>query len=210
MSDQGAVDEPGRETAQGGALADLAEQVAAAGSSALDPLGERTRDDLTLGPGQFDPGKGKQKPKPKPKPAPVKGRRCPPGKHWNAEKKKCVPNVGKQQNAKAPDAPGKKPSNPYEGPPKPKPKPSPGPGGGGTAAPANPNAPLIQAGYSLYFQLWGQVPPQGYIEKLVKQGMNLWEIAFNERTKPAFKKTKTYNDRAAEMVSSLNRLLGYI
>ena len=208
------IDEPGRETAQGGTLGALAERVAQAPRDKT-LLPERTRDDTTLGPGQFEPGKVKDRPKKDDE----SKRKCPPGKHWNAQLKKCVPNVGKQEKNKG-DRGNTGGREPRKVPPPPVITTGGGGGGGGGGTttttsggggspPPDPNAPLIQAGMSLYFQLWGQVPPQGYIEKLVRQGMNLWEIAFNERSKPAFNRTKTYEDRASEMVRGLLSIAGY-
>ena len=86
-----------------------------------------------------------------------------------------------------------------------------GSSGGSSSTPANPDEPLITAGIRLYFSLWGQVPPTGYIEKLVKSGMNLFEIELHEREKPAFRKTKTYRDEASSYINYLtqNQIVGF-
>ena len=77
--------------------------------------------------------------------------------------------------------------------------------GGGGGAPAD---PLVGAGSSLYFQLWGQKAPQGYIEGLVKKGYNLIEIEMHERSKPAFSKTEVYRKEIESMGAGLLRFLG--
>lgn len=80
-----------------------------------------------------------------------------------------------------------------------------GGGGGGGAAPVD---PMVSAGMQIYFRLWGQNAPEGYIEKLVKGGLNVYEIEEHERRKPAFRRTKTYRDEAASYGNRLAAILG--
>jgi hypothetical protein len=60
-------------------------------------------------------------------------------------------------------------------------------------APAN---PLVAAATSAYFDIWGTPPPNGdYIQNLIDQGLNLFEIQQHEMDKPGFALTSTYRDR---------------
>jgi len=69
---------------------------------------------------------------------------------------------------------------------------------------------LLASGESLYFQLWGEDAPPNYIDNMVSQGMNLQEIMANERAKPAFKNTKTYQNQADSLAQQLAQLLGTV
>lgn len=143
-----------------------------------------------------------------------KGKACKPGYHKNAQGK-CVKNVG--QKAKGPATADTTGDN---GPPgdfninlgkgqQPTTGSTGSSGGGSSAPPPDPNAPLINAAAGMYLSLWGQVPPAGYIQKLVKAGMNLFEIELNERSKLAFKRTQTYRDEAAQFAATRDHILGY-
>ena len=90
----------------------------------------------------------------------------------------------------------------------PPPPPTNGGDGGGTAAPPDPNAAIISAATSWYTEAWGLPPPKGYIEKLVNQGMNLYEIQDYERHKPAFLKTEWAKKKADYIAQILNSILG--
>jgi hypothetical protein len=90
-----------------------------------------------------------------------------------------------------------------------------GPGGGGFGGFGGGGGggvdPMVSAGWSLYFELWGQKAPAGYIEKLVGQGMNLLEIELHERSKPAFSKTfaaPAAEEEAGTFAVALARLMG--
>lgn len=59
-----------------------------------------------------------------------------------------------------------------------------------------------------YFELWGVAPPPGYIEKIIKSGMNIYEFEDFERSKPAFRRTETYQNEYAQAAEAVARLLG--
>ena len=154
--------------------------------------------------------------------------RCPEGYHWDAEKGVCkqgtpreealrIAHLGRvgakftgEESAAAFQASGGEPSGASgasggaEG----------GAGGGaedrfGAGFEPDPNSPLVDAGIQFYFTAWGQVPPAGYIEGLVEQGMNLFEIQEHERTKPAYKNSPRGQAELSELVSQgVSRSLG--
>src|SRR3990172_806023 len=99
MPEEGVVDEPGRETAEAGALPGLRDGTPLERQE-RPPLSERTQDDITPGAELFEPGRGPGKDGPG-------GRKCPPGKHWNANLKKCVQNKGGGEPAGRKCPPGK-------------------------------------------------------------------------------------------------------
>jgi len=66
----------------------------------------------------------------------------------------------------------------------------------------------VWAGEDVYFQLWGQYPPDGYIKALVKKGMNVYEIEEHERRKPAYKKTNNYRDEYAAFAQMVSSIMG--
>lgn len=78
-------------------------------------------------------------------------------------------------------------------------------GGGGGGAPVD---PVVSAGTQIYFRLWGTNAPEGYIERLVKAGLNVYEIEEHERRKPSFRRTKTYRDEATSYGRRLASILG--
>lgn len=67
---------------------------------------------------------------------------------------------------------------------------------------------LLQSGAGVYFQLWGEDAPPNYVKDLIGSGMNLQEIAANERMKPAFKNTETYKQDSLKFAGQLASLLG--
>ncbi len=63
-------------------------------------------------------------------------------------------------------------------------------------------------GQETYFRLWGEYPPKGYIESLVKKGMNVYEIEAFERKKPAFKRSKTFENEWAAYAQMFSAMMG--
>ncbi len=69
--------------------------------------------------------------------------------------------------------------------------------------------PTVAAGERIYFQIWGVKPPHGYIRHLVQQGMNVFEIAQHELSKPGARKTQYYRDRFAEAAYAIAQAMGF-
>ena len=78
-------------------------------------------------------------------------------------------------------------------------------GGGGTSAPVDPN---IIGGARDYYAIWGIQPPQGYIEGLVKSGLNRYEIVEHELAKPRAESTAFYRDRYAAFAAKAADIFG--
>lgn len=74
-----------------------------------------------------------------------------------------------------------------------------------TAAPVD---PAVSAADTAYLQIWGIAPPKGYIEGLVTQGMNVFEIVQHELSKPAASQTSYYRDQLATIASSIATAMG--
>lgn len=68
--------------------------------------------------------------------------------------------------------------------------------------------PTVAMGKRAYFSIWGVKPPKGYIEGLVKQGMNVYEIIEHELSKPQARRTNYYRDRYAKFAELAARLMG--
>lgn len=78
-----------------------------------------------------------------------------------------------------------------------------------TTTAADAGADYFQNQYNqVYFDLWGVEPPQGYVEKAMKD-MNVYEFEDFERAKPSFRKTETYRNETGSFAESLSGLLGY-
>lgn len=67
---------------------------------------------------------------------------------------------------------------------------------------------LASEAEGLYYQLWGEFPPPGYTQVLVKKGMNIFEIEDHERRKPAFTRTETYQNEYMAYAKMLSNLMG--
>lgn len=80
-------------------------------------------------------------------------------------------------------------------------------GGGSYAAPSRFDR-LASEAEGLYYQLWGEFPPPGYTQTLVKKGMNIFEIEDHERRKPAFTRTETYQNEYMAYAKMLSNLMG--
>lgn len=78
--------------------------------------------------------------------------------------------------------------------------------GGGYAY--NAQDSTVFQGQETYFRLWGEYPPKGYIESLVKKGMNVYEIEAFERKKPAFKRSKTFENEWAAYAQMFSAMMG--
>lgn len=61
---------------------------------------------------------------------------------------------------------------------------------------------------NMYVTLWGTAPPPGYLEGLVRRGLNFYEVLDHERKKPAFRMTKFYRDQYSQMAQQVARALG--
>lgn len=84
-----------------------------------------------------------------------------------------------------------------------------GGGGGGRASSRDlAQSQVLQQATSLYVGLWGESPVGGYIEGLLKRGLNLSEIEAHERAKPAFKYSPRYAEERFSAGSSLAGLFG--
>jgi hypothetical protein len=57
---------------------------------------------------------------------------------------------------------------------------------------------------SVYSSLWGEPATEEYLKAAVGNGLNRWEFEARERSKPAFRKTKTYRDQASSIAETLN------
>jgi hypothetical protein len=68
--------------------------------------------------------------------------------------------------------------------------------------------PTVAAGDSAYQQIWGVTPPKGYIERLVKDGLNSFQITLHELGQPGASSTQYYRDNAANYASSIAKLMG--
>jgi hypothetical protein len=60
----------------------------------------------------------------------------------------------------------------------------------------------------MYFQLWGEYPPSGYVKVLVSKGMNIFEMEDRERRKPSFKKTDTYQNEYMAYAKMVSQIMG--
>lgn len=81
-------------------------------------------------------------------------------------------------------------------------------GGGEGKGERGPTDPTVAAGKRAYFQIWGVKPPRGYIEQLVRQGLNVYEIIEHELSKPQARRTNYYRDRYAEFAEVAARIMG--
>jgi hypothetical protein len=61
---------------------------------------------------------------------------------------------------------------------------------------------------SVYFRLWGIPPPEGYVEKQVDAGVNVYEFEMNERMKPAFRLTMTFRDQQSSFAQVAAQIMG--
>ncbi len=67
----------------------------------------------------------------------------------------------------------------------------------------------VIAGKRAYFQIWGVEPPPGYIENLVRSGLNQFEIISNELAKPGARRTSFYRDQYAALANAAAQLMGF-
>ena len=69
--------------------------------------------------------------------------------------------------------------------------------------------PAYSKYFGVYFYLWGtNTGSEKRIQAAMDEGLNIYEFEIQERQRPAFLKTKTYQDESAEMASRLADLLG--
>lgn len=69
-------------------------------------------------------------------------------------------------------------------------------GGGGSVN------PMVGQFSSIYFGLWGQMPPPGYVEQFVGS-MNVFEFMEHERQKPAFVGTPTFKQESQPLIDAI-------
>ena len=64
----------------------------------------------------------------------------------------------------------------------------------------------MQSFAQLYQQLWGEPATEAYLAQAVNAGLNTWEFAEQEKSKPAFSKTETYKKQAQSLADLLSNL----
>jgi len=69
--------------------------------------------------------------------------------------------------------------------------------------------PTVATASRDYFQIWGVDPPHGYIEGLVRSGMNRFEIISLELSKPQARRTAFYRDTYARLAATAAQLFGF-
>lgn len=67
---------------------------------------------------------------------------------------------------------------------------------GGSSAPAvDPiTAQRMNMFQQIYMQLWGEPAPEAYLKSAANGGLNSYEFALQERSKPAWTQTKAFKD----------------
>lgn len=80
--------------------------------------------------------------------------------------------------------------------------------GGGSSAPKVDPVIAQKASQfqSIYQQIWGEPAPTDYLMAAAKQGLNTWEFAFQERSKPAYIGSKGYKDQVDQWASLLHQM----
>jgi len=68
--------------------------------------------------------------------------------------------------------------------------------------------PTVSAGQSIYQTIWGVTPPHGYIESLVKQGLNVFQIQLHELSQPGVQHTQYWRDNEAGIAKQVATLMG--
>jgi len=68
--------------------------------------------------------------------------------------------------------------------------------------------PTVSAGMDAYEKIWGVTPPKGYIESLVKQGLNVFQIELHELSQPGASRTKYWRDTEASVAAQVAQLMG--
>jgi len=64
----------------------------------------------------------------------------------------------------------------------------------------------MQSFAGIYQQLWGEPATEAYLAQAVNAGLNTWEFAEQEKSKPAFSKTETYKKQAQSLADLLSNL----
>jgi hypothetical protein len=77
-----------------------------------------------------------------------------------------------------------------------------------TAPTAAAEDPWKQAIADMYIRLWGEPPPEKWLQRALDSGKNLFELELEERAKPAFMHTKTAQDEYAQLAAQLAQALG--
>jgi hypothetical protein len=77
-----------------------------------------------------------------------------------------------------------------------------------TAPTAAAEDPWRQAIADMYIRLWGEPPPDKWLQRALDSGKNLFELELEERAKPAFMHTKTAQDEYAQLAAQLAQALG--
>lgn len=56
---------------------------------------------------------------------------------------------------------------------------------------------------TIYMQLWGEPATEDYLRQAAQSGMNIWEFALRERSKPAYFTTKSGKDSIFSWVEKM-------
>jgi hypothetical protein len=89
-----------------------------------------------------------------------------------------------------------------------------GPSGGGGSASARASAHEMgmdeykQMLLSEYMKTWGVPPPEGYIERAMHAGMNVWEFSAHEKNKPAYEHSPGYQYDRLSLQRQIAQTLG--
>jgi hypothetical protein len=68
--------------------------------------------------------------------------------------------------------------------------------------------PTVALGQDAYEKIWGVTPPKGYIESLVKQGLNVFQIELHELSQPGANRTQYWRDNEAAVAAQISQLMG--
>lgn len=87
-------------------------------------------------------------------------------------------------------------------------------GGGSDDSPSTPSAPAVDPltaqrmnmFQQLYMQLWGEPAPETYLKSAANGGLNSYEFALQERSKPAWIQSKAFKDSYDGLAGTLSRL----
>lgn len=81
-------------------------------------------------------------------------------------------------------------------------------GGGGFGGGGAPEDPTVTAAKQFYFQLWGRKPPQGYVERFIDRGHDLYDFVVWQLSRPAARAQQYYRDQFARYASIAASVFG--
>lgn len=103
-----------------------------------------------------------------------------------------------------PEFPGNPPGNPPSTDP---PSKTSGDSGGSSAPAVDPIQARREAMFQqVYMQLWGEPATEAYIKQAANGGLNSYEFALQEKSKPAWIQTKAFKDAYDGVAGMLSRL----